>query len=746
MDEVNNGVAGGTQGVVLQGAHNHIENLVLHGPAARNRRIPRMLPYAPEEFVDREEQRAALDRLSATRAGRTSPLVAALTGPPGVGTSGLLAHWANSPDRLGEFPGGIFYYDLSAGASVPVDPMAVLECFLAELEVPRAELSSVPEVLAAHFRSFTSVDPCLVLLDGVARPGQVRPLLPGHPQGMVLVASGSRLSGLGQAVPSRPAPLPVGALDEAACTELFLRFAGRPEGAEPEAVRAVVGLLGGLPGAARIAGVLAADPFGGGVEELARRLRIQRSSLEVLTLALDEDEPDGAYDQSWHSRQLALRSVWATAYQTLGPAARHTYRALGLNPTPEFADGLLRALAGGEAAGERVRRQLLEAQLVEPAGPGRCRMPRFGHEYARELPEDPERDAAALTVLLDWYLRRTTAAAHQLSRRWHFGPLFAEPALLTGELADRDQALAAMTAELDNASAAVRLAHDRGQYAAATRLTEALRDFYFPRGQHSHWLEVCRWGLKAAEALPEDAALVRARMQYELAFCYVDRGAADDLTRAAGHYQQALDQARLAGHPRTGSSALEGLGQIAVREGRPEEAMDLFAQAAEALEGVDHPRGRVLLGFHRGNAASAAGRHQEAAALLESAHRDFAALPDPVNAAKSLSRLGGALLAGGRPEEALGRLGEALAAHENGTVHAPKDRADALLLRGDVHHAAERPEPARADWESALALYRDLGSLRAEEALRRLAALDGPGTGGGAPGRTGVGDPGQDED
>ncbi|NKI43366.1 tetratricopeptide repeat protein [Streptomyces sp. LD120] len=235
-------------------------------------------------------------------------------------------------------------------------------------------------------------------------------------------------------------------------------------------------------------------------------------------------------------------------------------------------------------------------------------------------------------------------------------------------------------------------------------------------------------------------------MRYELAFCYLDRGAADDLTRAAGHYRKALEEGQSAGHPRTESSALEGLGQIAVREGRPEEAMDLFARAAEALEGVDHPRGRVLLGFHRGNAASAAGHHEEAAALLESAHRDFAALPDPVNAAKSLSRLGGALLAGGRHEEALGRLGEALAAHGDGTVHAPKDHADALLLRGDVHHAAQRPQPARADWESALALYRDLGSLRAEEALRRLAALDGPGTGGGDLGRTGAGDPGQDED
>ncbi|MEU9122911.1 NB-ARC domain-containing protein [Streptomyces sp. NPDC048506] len=701
MESVGNSITGGRAETVVQAQQVSLtQHFHGHGHGAvRAPRRPFMLPWAPEVFVDRTDECGAFDELVAGLGGRRSPLVTAVVGPAGVGKTGLVVHWAHG--RREDFPGGVFYAEMSPRESLrPVDAASVLETFIGALGTPRSEMPAELGALAAHFRLLTEAEPSLVVLDGVVTAGQVGSLLPGHPASMVLVTSRNQLVKLRAAGAYQPEIRELKVLEDEDCTELFLGVSAseRQQPVDDEALRVVIPALAGLPIAARVAGALAADPLYGGVRGLARQLAARSSLVEVLEMG----------------------DVFAPSYQALDAAAQRAFRVLGAHPTREFADALVEEVAGGGATGLRVRRTLLEGNLLERAAEDRCRMNRLVHEYAAERARADAVDGA-VDLLVDWYLRRSAATDLLVSGRWRHGPLFARPELLTGVFDDEEQALDAMEADRENLAAVAELALRTNRPEAVCRLAEATHGFFFRRKHHALWLEVCRHAVEAAEDVTAPLSpLERARTYYEAAFAHVDRGAAEDLAAARGYYERALEAARSVSHGRTASSALEGLGQIAARQGRPAEALELFGAALRELDDIDHPRGRALLEYHQGWAASAAGRHEEAARRLRSARRQFAALsrPDRYNEARSLTRYAQARLAADRPDEALAPLDEALALFEG--RGAPKERADVLLVRGDVRAARGEGERAAADWESALATYREIGSVRAEEARGRL--------------------------
>ncbi|MFP3986756.1 hypothetical protein U9R90_04490 [Streptomyces sp. E11-3] len=743
MHSVSNSMSGGSAHTLVQAQYATLYQQAQIRPP----RIPRMQPAPPDGFVDREQVRARLHALADGLAARTSPLVVAVTGPPGVGKTGVVLHWV--AERSAEFPGGVFYADMSPRGDLdPSDTAGVLETFIGLLDIPRDELPAGIPALGGYFRSLTSDAPCLVVLDGVVNTGQVPPLLPGHPASLVLVTSRQLLGGLRVALGStRPAYVPVEGLDDAACAELF-RYAADTTGPEQpgqdELLRAVIPAFGGLPVAARIAGACAADPLDGGLDAFVRQLTGRGSLLEALSMS-DEQSVDGASE---------VFGVFQVSYRALDEPAARVFRALGLNPTPEFADALVDELAGGAEPGARIRRTLLDGSLIERPRPGRCRMNRLVHEYAGALARSASASATSLSsassassglsassgegaegadeaatvtlTLADWYLRRAAAAEHLVSKRWRIGPLFAEPDLLDTVFASEEEALDAVEADRENAAAVVGLALRDQRYGQVCEQAEALRGVFFRRKHHTLWVQVCGWAVQAAVKrmeLPEppaDALLVSARMHYELAFAHFDRGGADDLVSAARHYEAAREAARRARHPRTESTALEGLGMVALKQGRPDEAADLFGQALDALGDLDHPRGRALLTYHRGRAASAAGRHDEAADRLTAARREFAALatPDRYNEARALTRHAESALAAGNPDQAAALLTEALDLFQG--RGAPKEEADARLVRGDAYAALADGEQARTDWQSALDVYAELGSLRAAEARARL--------------------------
>ncbi|MFE2284392.1 hypothetical protein ACFXDJ_09480 [Streptomyces sp. NPDC059443] len=715
-DSVNSSISGGNfYGPVIMGRDTRVPE---HGLMAAP--VPRMLPFGPDGFVDREAPRARLDELLAGRAAQSAPLLVLLHGTLGVGKTGLALYWGQ--ERREEFPGGVFYADLSPqGLGRPVEADAVLESFLGQLRIPVAEMPSSEAALAARFRSLTAGQPALVVLDGVPSAAAVRHLLPGHPASMVVMTSQFRLGAFAEG--RLPVRLPVPALDEEACAELFRAVAGEDVGEDPAssaALRTVLRASAGLPYVVRIAAAHAADPVSGGVEELAARIE-RENILEVLDMPGYQDpDQDGGGGQvpAPQQGQATARALFDLAHERLDPRLRAGFRLLGLHPTPEFPAAFLEALAPGTLRG------LHGAGLLEPAEPGRFRMNGVLHGYAQTLAAaDPAARGEGMERVIDWYLRRAAAAERKISPRWRAGELFPDPDPdrgsgpdgAPGPFATRAEAIGALEADR-HALAALAELRETGP-ARLCLLAQAVHAMFLDRGHHTLWIRIARLAQEAAADTGD--GLMLARMHYEVAFALNDRGAAEDLEEARLHYDAARESARRIGHERTESSALEGLGRIAVAQGRPRAAAELYAQALTALGSVEHPRGRALLEYHQGNAAAAAGEYGRAARHLATALRAFEALKDEANVAKARLRSAAALLAAGRPEEAAGPLDLALEAFVEGTLN----RADAVLVRGDLRAALGDPEAARADWQTALAAYESLRSIRAEEPRIRLARI-----------------------
>ncbi|MEU7135142.1 NB-ARC domain-containing protein [Streptomyces sp. NPDC046261] len=705
-DGIENTITGGTfLAPVVQAREVHVHR-------STTARVPRLLGPAPDVFVDRTPVFAALARASAERAGRDAPLIVTVTGLPGMGKTATALRWLH---QLGaDFPGGHLQDDMSPqGPLKPRDPAAVLEGFIRELSGRQEQIGPSRPTdlngLAAHYRSLTADAPTLVLLDNVVSAAQVRPLLPGHPGSVVVVTSRFPLTGLRVSHP-RTLSVHLDALDAGSGAELFHAVTGRPDALDRPALEDVLRACAGLPLAVRIAGARVGELLETGEDpaELARELVDRRTRLEALTV------PD----------DLSVAQVFDAVYDSLAEGAAELYRALGLHPTPEFSRELVRRLARTEGD----VRTLVRERLLEPAGDGRLRMHGLVHDHARTAAGGvvdtrttdrcvDRHSAPCVDHYVDWYLERAAAVEWQTSDRWRYGPMFAQPERLRNAFAGADEALDAMEADRANVVAVVELAHATGRHAAAWQLCEALRGFFFRRKYHADWVAVCLTGVSAAQQGDDPIAV--ARMHLELAFAYADRDDESDAAAARDHYDHALTLACALRHARTESSALEGLGLLELRAGRPQAAADHFRRAVDALEDIDHPRGRALLTFHLGRALSADRRHSEAAELLLRARALFAALPDHFNEAKSLWHYAQARLRADRPDEALAPLNEAAALIH--TCGAPKEEADILLLRGDVLATEGRQEAAEADWRSALELYVRVGGAGGESTGARAA-------------------------
>ncbi|MEU3350866.1 tetratricopeptide repeat protein [Streptomyces sp. NPDC037389] len=697
VGKVSNQIWGGCADIVVQALNACV--LIPSPP-----RKPRMLPAEPDDFVDRVAVRALLDQMLSDLGQRRAAAVVIVNGPPGVGKTAMVLHYAYA--RLADFPGGHFYVDMNPlGTRKGRNLGDVLADFLAELGLPADELPTGTSARAARFRSFTSGEPCLVVLDNVVDDEeQLHHLVPGHPASLVLVTSRRRLRGL-HAGSTKVDYVPLGGLDDEACAELFLLAADEIADLDREVLHRVIPVCGGLPGAVKIARACSADDLRGGFRAFVDRLEAADRPVDMFSIS-----------------DVSMRRVFDPSYQFLDPVTARVFRALGTHPSHEFGHELVVRLGGGSGTGERALHRLVDAHLLERSTAGRYRMNGLLHGYAQSLASRPEHEAEreeVMRTLADWYLLRTSAVEALLSDRWRYGPLFADPARLATVFGDKDDALRSFAAELEVVLAVVATTRERKQHAVVCQFVEALHGVFFRGAAPDKWPTICKWAVEAARSLGDP--LLLARMHYESAFAFLSRSRARDLNAARTYYKKSLKAARVADHPRSMSSALEGLGQVESRKGRPAVASRYFQQALAALEGVDHPRGRALLEYHLGCSASAAGRYGEAARRLLRAHGLFRDLPAPdhFNEAKSLARYAEMCLEAGRSEEALTLLEGAFGLLSR--EHAPKERAHVLLLRGDVKAACGRREAAVADWREAFDAFIELGSLRANEARRRLA-------------------------
>jgi len=341
--------------------------------------VPGLLPRDVPAFTGREEE---LGRLASLAAGG-SVVVTAIGGTAGVGKTALAVHAAH---RLApQFPDGHLYADLRGYTAdqATAEPGEVLEVFLRHLGVPVEDMPAGTEERSGLLRGLLASRRVLMVLDNASSEAQVRPLLPGAGESLVLITSRSVLPGL--EVDER---IGLDVLAEEEATALLARLIGAERAVtEPEAMKQVREWCGRLPLALRIAGQLLAAHPAWPVARLAQMLADERDRLGQLSAG-----------------DVNVRAAFAVSYAQLADGEAKMFRLLGLHPGTDFDAGAAASLAGIDVeAAWPVLDRLVLAYLVTETAAGRFEMHDLLRLFARgicqKVDDQTTRDAAQVRLV-----------------------------------------------------------------------------------------------------------------------------------------------------------------------------------------------------------------------------------------------------------------------------------------------------------------------------------------------------------
>ncbi|MEE1782452.1 BTAD domain-containing putative transcriptional regulator [Streptomyces sp. SP17BM10] len=713
------------------------------GPTAaaapgRSARLDR-LPPPPDRFTGRQEHLTRIGQALTERTGPGLRLVT-VTGMGGVGKTALAVRAAHTV--CPSFPDGRLYADLRGADLVPASPSDILADFLTALGVREA---AVPNDLAgrsALFRTATAGRRVLVVLDNARDDSQIQPLLPGSPECAVVVTSRAALN-------SVPSVLHV-ALDvfsEREALGLLDAVIGRDRrSAQSVQAGMLVEACGRLPLAVRIAAArLAADPDRP-IADLVRHLA---------------DDGLGAL----RTGDVEIEQVFAVGYRLLPPPLATAFRMLSwVEPDIGLAAAAV-VLGLTEDHAERLAEALVDQALVESVGAGRYRYHDLVRAFARRasLRTGEHERAAAHERLLTLLLGCARTAFALAVPGDPVADVFSAPPLRPSAapgFADPADARRWARAEIPGAVAlAAAVATVPALTAAALRAAVDLLIALTPLGLGAlggRAEEAARLLVTAALACGDRTAEGRSR--FLLGTILLGRARLDEADAQA---RLAARACREAGDRAVLRQALNDQGLIAQAEGRHEEAIAAFDEAAAIARQLGHHSGEVassanaaLSRIRSGDAAGAASAcrrilatpgaaadtamtayvhyvlglaYQESARLDDAAAHlracvDGASLTgdlDRESAARS--RLAEVLRLLGRADEAVHQAQRALdLAHEGGRQ---RERALAHLVLAHALTAHGDHDAARDHEASARLLLGRLGPRATADAEPLLTAL-----------------------
>jgi tetratricopeptide (TPR) repeat protein len=672
--------------------------------------IPHQLRGGVRHFVNRSQELTRLSTLVAQDgADPYASRVAVVTGTAGVGKTSLALHWAHAIRQ--RFPGGELYANLRGyAADPPAPPEVVLGRFLEDLGIPAAQVPLAPERRETLYRSLMTDRRMLIFLDNAADSAQVRPLLPGTAQSLVLVTSRDDLTGLvaqQDAVRVRVATLPTAdavALLRAATAQ------DRPDDPGSE-LSELARLCDGLPLALRIAAERAAGWPTMPLSELMDELRDETARWSVLTADPEEGDQEGAG---------AMRSVFEWSYRALPREAARLYRLLGLHPGNEF--GLPAAASLADLEPSRVRpllETLVRAHLLQRRPAGRYEFHDLMKAYAGERvrrEENEEERSAALARCVAWYLHTADAAQQAISPydRWVLDDHVPAPPGTLG-FADYESAFRWYQAESANLVTATRAAADNGFPGMAWRLAVVLRAIYMHHNAFDDWGATARIGLDAARASGEEAGQAETLENLgKVAF------QALRLEEAEESHQAALAIRRRIGDRHGTAVSINALGLLGLRRRRLDDAAAHFTEAVEIFQQLGDRRWTALMRSNLAETLCELGRGEQAASLIEQAVADFRELDDHFGEGNALWLLSWARREAGDPDAAAPAIADAL------TLAAEEDNQ---LWQGHWLVESACVELARGNPEAALGLFQESAAVqqRLGDAAREATALDGAG-------------------
>jgi predicted ATPase/class 3 adenylate cyclase len=697
------------------------------------REVRHNLPAERDSFVGRTSELRAL----AARLDAGARMVTVL-GPGGTGKTRIVRRygWA----WLGDWPGGVYFCDLSEARSLDGIFFAVASA----LEVPLGK--DDPAVQLGH--AIAGRGRCLIIADNFEQvvphaPATLGCWLDRAPEAAFVVTSRERLQLQGEEIfPVEPLPLAMDAID---------LFVARARAQKPDfvlgagnraAVAEVVRLLDGLPLAIELAAARVR------VLSPAQMVERMRDRFELLAgargAAARQATLRGAIDWSWDLLSPWEKTAFAQCSTFDGGFTLEAAEAvLDLSPWPQAppAIDVVQALAD---------KSLLRTWIPTAQSRYDIEEPYFGmylsiHEYAAEK--------------LEASGQPTSRLAEERHGRYFagFGTQDSVEALsLRGGVKRRRE----LSLEFGNLVAACRRAARRADGAQAVATYQAIwevLDLQGPctlgtdLGSQVLALDTLDASQRAAALQARATALRRAGRSEEAATGYeqalvLSRGVGNryreasilitlgNLRRDQGrmdeartHLEAALAIAREVGNRRLEGNVIGNLGIVHAVQGRPEEARSHFERALAIHREVGNRRIEGIDTSNLGNVCREQGRLEEAGAHYQQAlaiHREVGNRRDEGIVIGNLGLLCGDQ---GRLDEARERCEGALAiGREVG------DRVFEGVILGALSNVLReqgRMEEALVHCDQALAIHRAVGNRRAEGAelgrLGRLLAAQG---------------------
>lgn len=544
--------------------------------------IPGELPAAVSDLAGRDRELAGLRAVAAEVAGghRSTASLVSLSGPPGVGKTTLAV---SAGQQISDgFPDGQLFVDLRATSDGAREPGEVLAEFLRSLGVADGRLPSSMTERAGMYRTITRSQRLLVVLDNAGDESQVRPLLPAGRHCLVLVTSRRPMTGLNSAHRIR-----LGTLTPRAAHSMLTSILGSDRTArEATDAERLVHLCGQLPLALRIVGNRLASRPDLPLARMVDQVEDQRHRLAALTAG-----------------DLSVRATFQVSYEQLRAPAQDLFRLASLVPGDDFDVDLAAAVAGAAAAEtHQLLEEIVDAGLLL-AGPERYHYHDLIRLYAQECREQfdpPHRVAEARHRMVAWLLDRTTWAGTSFTPR----PGTPEDP----GICDDAEAGAWLARESANWLGALREAVGQCWYDLAVPAIVALH-WYSDAAPHRHpWDEVFALGVDAARAscqAVQEAVLLNFH-GWALAFC---RQRDDEALRA---HSAALALARDLGEGREHAWALAYLGNIHVRNGRPQQALPACREAVGRFRALGYGPGEHYALAGLGRSLCALERYPEA--------------------------------------------------------------------------------------------------------------------------------------
>lgn len=632
---------------------------------------PAQLPADLPDFTGRQQSLDLLTRwLDLPR--RTNTMV--IQGLPGVGKTALATHWAHL--QAGRFPDGQIVIDLR-GQSPSQPPMTTTEALgqiLRSLGVGEQMPASDEAELMLLYRSRIANRKLLLILDNAADPAQVRALLPGSRDCVVLVTSRTRMAPLRATGHADLMDLPV--LDPGNAVALLVAVLGEDFIGDRDSLAELARVCSYHPFALRISAAKLAENPGLSVESRVQELR----------------RPD-RHQPFTGDPEEAFRSALDLAYESLPPVQRRAFRHVGLLPSGDFTLSVLAAALGAtEADAVAALEGLHRAYLVEPLAGSRYRIQDVVKRLARELGRHAEAGVREARVrLLDHYLA-----------------LASDPATPRGWFEAERRSLVSV----------VRLAEETDSHGIAWQLAGAVFEPFRRLRYYENNLEIQQTGLASALQVANRRAI--ALMRSNLGSIHRDIGPS---TRAARYIGEALADYTSLGDREGRARALNDLAEVYGIAGDCEAALECAAEALEEYQEIGDRTGTADC-LHTISLLHLS-REQHELALLHAgqALEVREELGDRRGEAQSLIILARVQQHLGESNAALSEGLEALnICHELGDEHS---EAETLLCLAEIYDSLRLPQDAQRDAERALAGYTATGdqhgSGRALSALGRVA-------------------------